>query len=35
LLHVFWTSPFNASLNFFAFALVIGPLGTSNGLWHD
>jgi len=31
LLHMFWTSPFNASLSFFALALVIGPIGTSNG----
>jgi hypothetical protein len=35
LLHKFWTSPFNASLSFFALALVIGPIGTSNGSWHD
>jgi len=28
---MFWTSPFNASLSFFALALVIGPIGTSNG----
>jgi hypothetical protein len=35
LLHMFWTSPFNASLNFFDLVLVIGLLGTSNGplLW--
>jgi len=31
LLHMFWTSPFNASLSFFALTLVIGPIGTSNG----
>jgi hypothetical protein len=31
LLHMFWTSPFNASLSFFALAVVIGPIGTSNG----
>jgi hypothetical protein len=30
LLHMFWTSPFNASLSFFALDLVIGPIGTSN-----
>jgi hypothetical protein len=32
LLHMFWTSPFNASLSFFALTLVIGLIGTSNGL---
>ena len=31
LIHKFWTSPFNASLSFFALALVIDPIGTSNG----
>jgi hypothetical protein len=31
LLHMFWTSPFNVSLSFFALALVICPIGTSNG----
>jgi hypothetical protein len=31
LLHMFWTSAFNASLSFFALALVIDPIGTSNG----
>jgi hypothetical protein len=31
LLHMFWTSSFNASLSFFALALVIDPIGTSNG----
>ena len=28
---MFWTCPFNTSLIFFALALVIGPIGTSNG----
>jgi len=31
LLHMFWTSSFNASLIFFALALVISPIGTFNG----
>jgi len=31
LLHMFWTNSFNAYLSFFALALVIGPIGTSNG----
>ena len=31
LLHMLWTSPFNASLSFFTLALVVGPIGTSNG----
>jgi len=31
LLHMFWTSSFNASLGLFALALVINPLGTFNG----
>ena len=31
-LHMFWTSSFNASLSFFALALVIGPINTSNGV---
>jgi len=30
LLHIFWTNSFNASLSFFALALVIGPISTSN-----
>jgi hypothetical protein len=32
LLHMFWTSSFNASLSLFSLALVIGLIGTSNGL---
>jgi hypothetical protein len=32
LLHIFYTSPFNASLSLFALTLVIGPIDTSNRL---